>query len=440
MYDVYLKTTPLKLLYDSSIGYSLSNILEQNAVIFGTSGAGKTTLLAHWLLEIIPKGIATVIIDPDGDFAEEFEQLEIWKHKELITVNARNSPALNMWDVPSDATTLSEIVQLYAFLFKGEDLTLTGPQRTMLSHVVAVMLAKHREVKATLQDMFDLAEEDLGSGRNQKRPQDSAFWKWILKTDTHTINYFKNRFWGSHAAPSKAALLNRLDTIISDKMLLSMFMAQENKLNLWSALHERKATVLINAKGLGAGKETFLRYIVLRVLQVALKRTSIPKKDRHPILLFVDEAQRVLVSDHEAQIIADETRKLGLFMRAFSHRYKSIPPVFTGSCGMKLVSMPDSSDLSDFAREFKCRSDLIDVQNTDKLNYTLWQRDHKAMRITLPKPTTGDKFPPQLKMSLDELRPLQKKWRDALKAEPKPEPQDIPTPESEPEEYKPSKA
>lgn len=444
LYAKYLAHTPLRALYESEIGVSIRDPIAVNAAIFATSGGGKTTLLAHWLLEYLedPNHPAMVIIDPDGDFATEFEQLKHWQkhHDKLVVVNALSRPALNMWDMPKlDASARSEVLMLYAFLFSGEGMPLTAPQRTMLSHMVSVMIAKHAREKATLRDLFNLAQEDLGGFKNQRPPQSSSFWPFIAACSDTTQEYFANRFWGAHAKVSKDALLNRLDAIISDDVLMPMFMATENKLDLFDLLHNQKKIVLVSAKGLGLGRETFLRYIVLRCIQVAYARAKLNPRERHPILLWVDEAQDVLVSDHEAKVIADKTRKLGLFMRAFAHRYKTIPPDYTGSCRIKIVAEPDDRDLTDFVRELRCGEKLLKETSTaTTLKYTYWRRGATAMRLMLPNRTTPEIFPAGLKMTYDELRPLAAERRKNLRAiptathdRPQPKSEDGPPPQDE---------
>ena len=235
----------------------------------------------------------------------------------VIDPRAEAPPALNIFDVDDlDDESETEATDLYAYIFRALDQSLTGLQATAFSFVARLMI---QYGKANLTTLLDFLSED------SKTLTDSAFHDAIMRTDPITRRFFETQFYGNrYVRDTRSTIANRLFAVLANRTMQRMFNAPENKVDLFSAMQQKKI-VLIAPGGLGNdGTPLFARTMIALALRAAYKRLSLPPQDRHPVLLFIDEAHGLF--DEQLDTLLIRARKLGLFLRFATQHFDQIPP------------------------------------------------------------------------------------------------------------------
>lgn len=381
--EKYLKQTPLIHLTRGSLSFSMLPYVNTHWCMFSNTGGGKTSFLAACILENLSRAepYPQVIIDPHGDLASKLEQLAYWqKHPDrLLIVDPSAFPAINPLDLPD----INQIASMYGYIFAAEGADMTGLQSVAFSYLVEALLEKHKAEGATFTDMLMLVDAD------PKTVQSGPYWPYIQKLDDTAQQYFLTRFFkGEHP---RTGISQRLHILNRDKTFKRIFNARKNKLDLYDALHTKKQTVIVTAKGLNEGAATFLRFIIMSCMQVAFKRSRIPERDRHPIHLYVDEAQLVLQGNEEVKRILTECRKYALFIRSFTQQMsmlsKDVVDVLLGQTDVKITASPFLDDAEKLAKHMNCDVKTIyKPKPSTHLEYQLYVsgKTNKPLTLKLP--------------------------------------------------------
>ncbi len=358
--DGYLADTWLKPIFDIAVPFDLTAYKRHHWSIYGRTGHGKTQLLQSLILAHLnePEPQAVIVIDSQGKegMLRKIEQLLLFEADpdRLLVVDAEAdpSPALNMFDVPQlDESAEIDVIDLYGYIFSAIDADLTSRQSTAFSYIVRLMLA---HPGATIMTLLELMEERV------KTPETSKFWPTIATLDPVARSYFTNRFFTAATNQTKEQLATRLYGVLRIKAIGRMFTAQQNRLNLFQAMQERKV-VFINTAGLGEASSLFGRYMIALAMRAAFQRASLPENERNPVLLFVDEAFDVMDSNINRILI--QARKFGLFIRFATQQYDQIAQDIRAAAAanteVKLAGGLSASDCRTLAPDMRTTSDYL---------------------------------------------------------------------------------
>ena len=365
--ETYVAGTAFYPLFNAPLPFPLTRYKAHHWAMFARTGHGKTQTLQSLILDHLqePDPPGMIIIDSESNLKAgtgmltNIERLALFDHKlrdRLLVIDPRadTPPAINMFDVDElDAESETEAIDLYAYIFRALDQSLTGLQATAFAFVARLMI---EHGNANLTTLLDFLSEDV------KTPTQSAFSDVIARTDPITRRYFETQFYSNrYTRETRGTIANRLFAILSNRAMQRMFNARRNKVDLFAAMQQKKI-VLIAPGGLGSdGTPLFARTMIALALRAAYKRLSRPAEERHPVLLFVDEAHGLF--DEQLDTLLIRARKLGLFLRFATQHFDQIPPdmraAITANTEVFLAGGLSHGDASKLARDMRTAPEFL---------------------------------------------------------------------------------
>lgn len=256
-----------------------------HTLVVGKTGAGKSTLLAALAAEDAKAGRGFLLIDPHGDLVEQVrEDLPRWRKNDVVLFNATDPgscPGLNpLRAVPAGDRALV-VSNVLATVRKLWDAALWGPRT---EHVLRHALLALMEVRgATLDDARAMLVDP--------KRRDS-----ILRQvkDAHVLDFWAREFVGygkSFQAEITAPILNKLGALLASGVVREIVTKTRPRIDA-RKLIDRGAIVLASLpKGrIGEDATLLLGGLLLGAFQHAtLGRADIPRSERRPFFLLVDE-------------------------------------------------------------------------------------------------------------------------------------------------------
>jgi Helicase HerA, central domain len=439
----YLKDTPFLNVLNTRIPFPLLDQKEKHWAIFAQTGHGKTQALQALILEHLkePDPPAMIIIDSESNMQAgtgmlaNIERLALFDdtlRERIVVVDARapNPPALNMFDVPPlNEEAEAEAIELYSYIFASLDQKLTGLQSTAFSFVARLMI---EHGNANLTTLLDFLSEDA------KTPAQSSFADIIERCDPYTRRYFERQFFGDrYVRETRGSISNRLFAVLRERPLQRMFDAPSNKLDLYDAIQNRKI-VLVAPGGLGRyGTPLFARTMIALAMRAAYQRGGLPENQRHPALLFIDEAHGLF--DEQLDTLLIRARKYGLFLRFATQFFDQIPHNMRSSIlsnsDVFLAGGLSYNDSKTLAADMRTTPDfLFDTEKNDRVatEFATFVKGITPRAIKLAVPLGALEQQPQ--SAADTLQHRMIATRDRLAT-----PTSTPLPEQSPQPVKPEK-
>lgn len=316
--DAYLRGTPLTKLFELKVPFGIPEELRyEHTHIVAATGHGKTQTieydLANDLKELGQKSI--VVIDSQNELIDNLLRLDIPKEK-IVLVNPEDIDfpvALNFFaqhrlgqysDLEREQLRNS-IVELYEFVLSSiMDTSLTGQQSVIFRYVIRLML----EVpNATLNTFLDVLEG-------------GDYTEYTDKLDGVARSFFQNQFDDPEFKRMRKAVIRRLYLILENRSFERMFNNPESKLDMFAEMNAGKLILINTAKATlkETGTRTFGRFFIALIAQASAERALIPRSERTPTIVYVDEAHEYI--DRNVNIILSQARKqrIGMFL---AHQY-----------------------------------------------------------------------------------------------------------------------
>jgi hypothetical protein len=356
LFEAYLADTPLRDLFKLPVPFVIPRrAFRSHGAIFAPTGHGKTQTLQSMIVSFLnePDPPAMFIMDSMGAMLEKIEHLALFTttlKDRLLVLDPHDEmpPALNFFKLQGGSH--AQQMELFFYLFKAIDQTLTPRQATTVSFLVQLM----QKVGGTLDTLRQVCED--------KRPR---YMEAIEALDPVARDFFVNQFYSKDALVSqtKAQIAARLYTVASNPTFNKMFSAKENKFNALQCIEEKKI-VLINSDRLFLGDDAsgvFGRFILAQCLAAALARARIDESKRHLALLIVDEAKQYF--DEQTEKILSDARQFGLGF-LFATQYVSQLPegvrkAMYGNTSIKMIGPVEYADRVSLAREMNTTPEFI---------------------------------------------------------------------------------
>ena len=272
-----------------------------HTVIAGASGTGKSTLLVNMIRQDLDAGHGLALLDPHGDLVEDV----------LATIPPHRIDDVAVFDPADEAFPVgfnivaadSErdkilLASDLASVFKRLSTSWGDTMSTVLGNAVLALLESPEG--GTLLTLRRFLSDDV-------------YRAGFLKTvEDEEVRYFWKTEWPMIGTRSIGPLLSRLNTFLRPKLIRHIVGQKRPRLNLNMHLNGRKIVLAKLSQGLIGSENTYLlgSLILSRFLQLALARQSLPKAERHPFFLYVDEAEHFLTPSFASLIT--EPRKYGV--------------------------------------------------------------------------------------------------------------------------------
>jgi hypothetical protein len=297
-------------------------------------GRGKTTLLHAMIKEDLDRDAAVVLIDSKGDLIEPIKTLASIKHRLLlIEPNADAALALNPLDIAH--TSVVHAVSLIEYIMAGLlDAKFTALQSTLFRNVVPAII--EAIPNPTLDTFKDVMVRGLPS---------------LDKLNPHARQFFENNQTGFNSKTyesTRKEVVWRLDYLLTNPVLRSMFSASHTRLDLGKEMDDGKVIIINNSKAIlgDEGAEFFGRFFVALIARAAQQRSGRPGSTKKPCFVYIDECQSVIAKDTRIPVLLDECRsqKIALIL-AHQRTAQLTPPVLdaVANCAIRMANSDDEA-------------------------------------------------------------------------------------------------
>ena len=260
--EVYLAGTPFHQLLLTNVPFALPE--EQRFSghwIIAPSGRGKTTLLHAMLLDDLSRDAAVIVMDSKGDLIDPIKQLAAVKDRLLlIEPDADFAFALNPLDVSK--STVIQAIALIEYIMAGLlDAKFTSLQSTLFRNVVPAIIEAIPHPTT-----FETFKQVMVDGLPQSA---------LASLNPHARQFFENRQTGFHSKTyesTRKEVVWRLDYLLTNPVLRSMFSAAQTKLDMAKEMDAGKIIVINNSKAIltdAKGAEFFGRFFIALIARAA---------------------------------------------------------------------------------------------------------------------------------------------------------------------------
>jgi hypothetical protein len=338
--DSYLANTPLQKLLLTPLPFSLPD--EQRFAghwVIAPPGRGKTTLLHAMIMDDLTKDASLILIDSKGDLIDPIKRLgDIADRVLLIEPDPAFPLALNPLDIPR--ANVNHAVSLLEYIFSSLlDAKMTSLQMTLFRSVLPALVTV--VPNPTLETFRDIITNGLGAYRahlDQLPPTERQFF-----FDKH------NGFESKTYQDTRNQLAWRLQFLMSNPVMRSMFNAPKTKLDIAKAMDEGRVILINNSKSVlgDEGAEFFGRFFIALILAAAEQRSGRTASNKLPCYVYVDECQTVIRRDTKIATILDECRsqKIGLILAHQRTEQIKDPDVLSAlsNCAIRFANSDDEA-------------------------------------------------------------------------------------------------
>ncbi|MDB5870651.1 MAG: hypothetical protein JWQ07_93 [Ramlibacter sp.] len=375
---VYLAGTPFIDILATEIPLYIPEAVrfEHTHIVAGT-GHGKTQtlqfLIAGDIEEAIKEKRSVVVMDSQGDLLQTLMHSDYFADPGLRErfiyidpMDLERPVGLNLFDVDLSAgsipsavareTILNNTVELYDFFF-GSLLgaELTQKQGLVFRYLAVLMM---RIPGANVHTLRELMEDGEKFRPYMKTLQGSA------------RTFFETRFFDRAFNETKKQILNRLWGVLSNQTLDRMMSAPKNSVDLFKSLQDGAIVFINTAKDFFGeeGSTIFSRMFVALIGQALVRRAAIPKHERTPTYIYIDEAERI-VDSTLARMLTQVRKYKGAI--TFAHQYldqfePNIRAAVMANTSIKLAGGVSAKDASALASEFRCDAGFLLSQKRAK--------------------------------------------------------------------------
>ncbi len=288
----------------------------QGTYIIGTTGTGKSTLLKNIIYQDMhqDRKHGLCVLDPHGDLIDEllglvpsnrlndvilFDPMEIERPFGLNLLECnREDPHEVRWVV---STVMGTLQRLFFYSW--------GP---LLEHVLRNTLLTAMSIKdSTFLELLLLLTNEHYRGvmtANIQDPLLKQFWKDFPES-------FRQRM------EMTSSTINKISPFLTDRSMRNIIGQPHNTIDLKKVMNEGKILFVNLSKGdLGEANSALLGSILVNLILIsALQRRSIPKEQRLPFHLIVDEFQNF--ANESFSILQSEARKYAVDT-VVAHQYR----------------------------------------------------------------------------------------------------------------------
>ncbi len=264
----------------------------------------------------------------------------------------------------------------------------------------------------TLETFRDVLINGVGRYHNQ-----------LLNLDPDIQQFFSDREHGFDSktyTETRNQLTWRLDFLLSNPILKSMFASLKTKLDIGKEMDAGKIIIVNNSKALlgDEGSEFFGRFFIALILAAAQQRAGRRPDQKLPVYCYIDECHNVIARDPKIATILDECRsqKIALIL-AHQRSAQLTAPVLDAvvNCGIRFAN---SDDEAKFLAD-KLRTTTEFLYSLPRGTFAAFVRDLTPHALALKVPYTDLSVLPQ--MTAPEQRAIRDRMREQFSFTPQSE-------------------
>ena len=288
---------------------------KKHCYIVAGSGSGKSELLKVLILSHLKKrqrSETVFLLDPHGDIAGEVARFKEHRAGEnLLYVSPDLDPAftccinpLEMGQGRNNPQQVAFMAECLTEVFKeivGAETHITANMETLLKAVLSVLLQREGSTLLDLQ-------------RFMRDEENAELWEYATEHSTAgQRHFFTSAFYDKNYTATKNALYTKLQSLLNSETFYRLTIGKST-VDLQQAMDSKKTVVFNLAKGL-IGQQTapaFGRFIVGMIQGFSFARQTLPKAQRTPVFLYLDEFQNFITPSIET--ILAESRKYAVHL------------------------------------------------------------------------------------------------------------------------------
>jgi hypothetical protein len=427
--ETYLKGTPFVDLFLSPVPFAIPDKSRfEHHWIVAPPGAGKSTTLQYLIardLERVATGEASIVVmESNRDLIKAIEGLKLFAPGEpldgkLVVIDAEDVEwpiALNLFDVSLSETQSyspaeregfrDAVLSLYDYIF-GALLSaeLTSRQHTLFNFTIELLL---NIPSATLDTLIDLMQ-----------PHGLAqFERYLSTLDPDARRFFELKFNSKEFDRTKEQVVDRLFAVKRIRTLARMFAAPKSKFDFFTEMGAAKIILINVPQSLlqEDGVEIVGRFFISMILLAAHKRQLLPRHQRLPCFVYIDECQDFIRRDPKIPVILDQARKLNVALILAHQRLQQLQPyvldALYGATAIKFAAKVSDSAAHALARDMRTTPDFILDQPLYHFAAYVRGLTDSALSIRIPE-TDMNRFP---RMTRSEHEVVRQRLRETYAA------------------------
>jgi hypothetical protein len=392
--------------------------------IVAPPGAGKSTTLQYLInrdLELVAANKASIVVmESNRDLIKAIEGLKIFAPGQrldgrLVTIDAEDVEwpiALNLFDIGIDQSGSysaadqeafrNSVLSLYDYIFSALlSAEMTSRQHTLFHFTIELLLSIP---SATLDTLIDLMQPN---GLKQ-------FENYLHTLDHDAQRFFQLKFNSPEFNRTKEQVVDRLFAVKRIRTLSRMFSAPKSKLDFFTEMGSGKV-ILINVP-LSLlqedGVEITGRFFISMILLAAHKRQLLPKEQRLPCFVYIDECQDFIKRDPKIPAILDQARKLNVGLILAHQRLQQLQPsvldALYGATSIKFATQISDAAAHALARDMRTTPEFI--LNQPPFHFAAHIRGLTETALSVAIPATDMNAMPR--MTEAERRTVRQRIRD----------------------------
>ena len=334
--QTYLGGTPFLDLFQTPVPFSIPEETRYAGHwIIAPPGRGKTTLLHSMFVEDADRNASIIIMDSKGDLINPIRNIQALQDRLVIIEPDPDHPlALNPLNIPN--TSLTHTLALLEYVFGTLlEAKFTPLQLTLFRNVLPALLEGIEN--PTLAIFRDVIENGIDKYATNLKPDAQRFFDTQFKSKTY--------------AETRNQIIWRLDYLMTNALMRTMFDAPKTKLDIGKEMDGGKIIIINNSKELleESGAEFFGRFFIALVRAAAQRRSSRPQSEKLPCYFYIDECHDVIKRDENISTIIDQCRSQKIALILAHQRTQQIesPNVLSAlsNCGIRYANSDDEAKL-----------------------------------------------------------------------------------------------
>ncbi len=310
-------------------------------------------------------------MESNRDLIKAIEGLKVFAPGErldgkLVVIDAEDIEwpvALNLFDVGlDDANSYSPaeregfrnaVLSLYDYIFSALlSAEMTSRQNTLFHFTIEFLLTTP---SATLDTLIGLMQP---GGLAQ-------FQQHLSSLDPDSRRFFELKFNSKEFDRTKEQVVDRLFAVKRIRTLSRMFGARKSKLDFFTEMGAAKVILINVPQSLlqEDGVEIVGRFFISMILLAAHKRQLLPREQRLPCFVYIDECQDFIKRDPKIPVILDQARKLNVGLVLAHQRLQQMQShvldALYGATAIKFASKISDAAAHALARDMRTTPDFI---------------------------------------------------------------------------------
>ena len=331
--------------------------------IVGKTGTGKSWLIANMVIDDLKKGRGVAVIDPHGDLCDDIlDYIPKGRINDTIYFN----PADRDFSIvvnPLEVTNKEEAELVVSGLMSIFTKVWQNVWSARMEYILRNSFMTLADIDGSmLDDVLKMLVSQSYRNRIYAKMKDSAL-----------IQFWKEEYEKMPPALQKEAISpiqNKVGQFVTSPMIRRIIGSPKSTISLDDIMNQKKIFIANLSQGkLGEDNAALLGATLITKFELsAMRRADIPKEQRVPFYLYVDEFQN-FATDSFIKILS-EARKYGLALTLANQYMGQLPETITkailGNAGSIISFGVGANDAAIIHKEFAevfTEADLVNLQN-----------------------------------------------------------------------------